>query len=840
MSIRYALSLVMAAGITISAASPVFAGSLTPSAPPGTATNYTLSDIFTRLSTDAAAGAHAYAPTTTPQSTFPTLSDIYNAIPTVDAANIRSGVSILGIVGSLLQALGNAGAGDVFSGVTFSSSTASNQTGTLALACATSTFDGVSNRVPDAYDGAGNGTNRWCMTDSATAGASDILTGKKAWVNGAEVNGSVPAGANVTGANGLLSFIIPNGLYSGSKTAAAADSNLVAGNILNTASIFGVTGSYNIANLTIGNVKSGATFGTSSTGTLLQALGNAGVGDVLSGKTFSSSTAANVSGTIPVKTGDNAVVTSATSTNKLLLTPLVGYYDGTATVSTTSAAFTAANIAGGVNLFGILGTMSAGYSYGDSSAEKVLTTATGAGTYNAANLITSNVKSGITFGTSSTGTYTAAAASGYPGSGWVANGSGDGSTALNKANCDAQAASSWAWFSDMNNNGVTTDPEDGVCVQTTVGGSLPSASWNGAVLMGAAHASTTATSVGTSNTFTSTTTSWAVANAYVNSIASWGGSNACWGVVQSNSTSTVTVYGQWLGNATATGYPACSSVPQANDTLQIYNDGQYDNSWIGDYTCTGNFPSGTVVPHSYPTVTDTGALAKTDCYDGKRDLLPNIADRAMYNGTVTATGTDGLAVNDIITDGNIAAGAVYANVYIGQKILITSGTGSGSTGIITSNSSTTNSFTVTGWSSTAPDVGSAYSVIYIIPRSYTKGANDTLQNKGPLSPKVLNTWTGTRLPTFQDFYDYCGKSGSTNGQYVANSSDPLSSVKTYGNYGNQIGRTTQVINLANTNNEWLSGQNYYNNALGAGSYACSLVYNNSVYSGNRFRAVFRP
>jgi hypothetical protein len=416
---------------------------------------------------------------------------------------------------------------------------------------------------------------------------------------------------------------------------------------------------------------------------------------------------------------------------------------------------------------------------------------------------------------------------GYPGSGWVRNSTGSGSTPLTQATCNAQATTSWVWFSDMNNNGVTTDPEDGVCIQTTVGGSLPSASWNGAVLMGAALASTTATSIGTSNTYTETGTSMTI-NAYNNSIAGWGGSNSCFGVVQSNSANTVTVYGQWL-NAS---YGTCSSVPQVGDTLQIYNDGRYDNSWIGDYTCTGNFPNGTVVAHSYPTIADTGAIAVTDCKDGKRDVLPNITDRSIYNGTVTATSTN------VITDSNIASGAIGANVYIGQEILITSGTGSGSTGIIQSN--TINSFTIVGWSSTAPDVGSAYSIIYIIPRGYTVGVTDIAQNKGPLSPKVLNEWTGTRLPTFEDFYDYCGKSGSTNGLYVANSSDPLSSDKAYGNYGNQIGRTKQVINLANTNWEWLSGQFSVSGALVAGGLACSYVLNTGVSGSYRVRGVFRP
>ncbi|MEB5016543.1 hypothetical protein RXP78_29870, partial [Pseudomonas aeruginosa] len=65
--------------------------------------------------------------------------------------------------------------------------------------------------------------------------------------------------------------------------------------------------------------------------------------------------------------------------NTLKLTPPIGYYDGTATVSTTSTAFDPANIKSGTYLFGIVGTL-ASLLYGDNDASKVLTTATSPGT----------------------------------------------------------------------------------------------------------------------------------------------------------------------------------------------------------------------------------------------------------------------------------------------------------------------------------------------------------------------------------------------------------------------------------------------------------------------------
>ncbi len=81
-------------------------------------------------------------------------------------------------------------------------------------------------------------------TSSGDAVAGEILTGKKAWVDGSEVTGDIAAGSNVSGGDGLKTFTIFDGLYSGSKTATANDTDLVAGNIKDTIVILGVTGTY--------------------------------------------------------------------------------------------------------------------------------------------------------------------------------------------------------------------------------------------------------------------------------------------------------------------------------------------------------------------------------------------------------------------------------------------------------------------------------------------------------------------------------------------------------------------------------------------------------------------
>ena len=118
-----------------------------------------------------------------------------------------------------------------------------------------------------------------------------------------------------------------------------------------------------------------------------------------------------------------------------------------------------------------------------------------------------------------------------------------------------------------------------------------------------------------------------------------GTASNCWGVVKSNTSDTITVYGSWLSSA----YASNCGTPDATSVFAVEGaDGfaAYDNSWIGDWTCTGSFPSGAPSWGSFPTSAQVGAgaiaLATTDCYDGTRDLLPTEASRAVKTGTATA------------------------------------------------------------------------------------------------------------------------------------------------------------------------------------------------------------
>jgi len=277
----------------------VRAGSLSPLTTPA-ATSYTLTDIYNRLSTNASAtaGSHAFTPPGAPTGSLHTLTQIYDAIPAIDATKVFSGTTYLGV------------------------------DGTLNLACNTATFDGTANKVADGYDGAGNGTNRFCMTDSGDAVAGNILSGKVAWVDGLAVTGTMPTQTLSTGSQTLSA-----GYYS-ATTLSTVDSDFSAPNIANGVNIFGVTG------------------------TGLIAEGNASANSVLETATFSSSTAVNVTGTIPVKTGNTVVASSSAQSTSLVLTVPNGYYSGSdsITVSTSSAGLLASNILGTANIFGVAGT----------------------------------------------------------------------------------------------------------------------------------------------------------------------------------------------------------------------------------------------------------------------------------------------------------------------------------------------------------------------------------------------------------------------------------------------------------------------------------------------------
>ena len=832
-------------GITIlsflAAVSVVRAGNLDSPGSPGS-TMYTLSDIYQRLMTNQPAdeGDHEFKPVGEPTSSFHTLKEIYEAIPTVDPSKIKLNQSYLGVTGMLTPDGGTASAADLFSGKTANLSNDWNlDTGTLNLACNTSTFDGTDNKVLDAYDGGGNGNNRWCMKDTGNAAAGDILDGKIGWVGGQEVTGTMENVGQQNITPETADQDIQQGYHNGTGKV-AGDTDLISENIKSGVSIFDVSGNSNVVDT---------------------ASGDAIAGEIVSGKKAwidgleITGTQANV--------GQQTITPGATSQ-----TITLGYHDGTGSVL-GDADLVSGNIRSGISLFGIDGnsnvvnTTSGNalaadiltgktawvdgseitgiaeiLAYGDNNAARVLTTASSAGTYDAENLSASTVKRGTAYGVSKTGEY-----SGFPGTGWTANGSGDGSTSLNQTNCEN--AADWKWFEDSNGDGDTTDPEDGECVRTST---VTSDSWNGAKQMNGYSLADTTMASGTSNSVTVSGTPW-TADRYKNEIVKIisGTGSGCWGIVKTNTTSTITVFGSWLQSS----YAACASTPDDTSHIQVFDDNKYDNSFIGDYSCSGNYPNGTVSLGSYPA-SGTIALAVTDCYDGKRDILPDEEDdRWVISGTAdSATATT-------ITDADLG---LEPNAWIGQKISITSGTGDNSYGFIESN--TGSEIVVTDWlGGDDPASGSTFKIIYILPRSaYVGGtgmsqiiggtSDDRKASQGPLTQEILKEWKGTRLPTSSDFIGFCGATGGDSDNTAGDSnyhSSGASNNATIGNYGSNVARgknlapNDEYMNLSNSGKwEWLSEQHYYINARVAGGHACSYFSVSNVHSSSRFRAVFRP
>ena len=80
----------------------VKAGTLTPSATPS-ATSYTLEDIYIRLTANTAAteANHDLSTTTSPAASFYTLTQIYDSVPTINAAKLLDDTTYLGITGTM-------------------------------------------------------------------------------------------------------------------------------------------------------------------------------------------------------------------------------------------------------------------------------------------------------------------------------------------------------------------------------------------------------------------------------------------------------------------------------------------------------------------------------------------------------------------------------------------------------------------------------------------------------------------------------------------------------------------------------------------------------------------
>ena len=92
----------------------------------------------------------------------------------------------------------------------------------------------------------GGGTAKFLDTSDADAVAGEILSGKKAYVNGSLVTGNISSKAAATYTPGTSDQTISSGQYLSGTQTISGDANLVAANILSGKSIFGVSGSLSV------------------------------------------------------------------------------------------------------------------------------------------------------------------------------------------------------------------------------------------------------------------------------------------------------------------------------------------------------------------------------------------------------------------------------------------------------------------------------------------------------------------------------------------------------------------------------------------------------------------
>jgi hypothetical protein len=312
-----------------------------PATPPSAGSGMpTLTDIYNRLATGSVVPvAPAFQePVAGPGSgTGFTLAQIAAKLPSSDLINGATAAQVL--FGRTFWGLRTDGTWGSQGGTALAGSNVTGGPGLLTFAIPDGVYTGRAATAADpnlATSNVRGGVNIFGVagktevvdTTSATAAvAADVASGKQAFVNGNVVNGSALAGANVTGGNALLTFAIPNGIYTG-RTATAADTNLVTGNVRAGVNIFGVAGKTEVVDTTLG--ATAAVAGNLATGK--QAFVN---GSIVSG---SAAAGANV-------TGGNALLTFAIPN---------GIYAGrTATAADTN--LVTGNIRAGVNIFGVAG-----------------------------------------------------------------------------------------------------------------------------------------------------------------------------------------------------------------------------------------------------------------------------------------------------------------------------------------------------------------------------------------------------------------------------------------------------------------------------------------------------
>ncbi len=184
------------------------------------------------------------------------------------AGNIKNGVNVFGVTGTVIQSTGNAVAGEVLTGRTFSNAGAAGVAGAMPNRGGVSITPGTADQTIAAgyHNGSGTvdgdadlastniksgvdlfGVTGAVIESAGDAAAGDVLTGKTfSNASAAGVSGTMPDNGAVNIMPGTSEQNILAGYHDGTGTV-AGDANLASSNIKSGIDIFGVTGAYPLA-----------------------------------------------------------------------------------------------------------------------------------------------------------------------------------------------------------------------------------------------------------------------------------------------------------------------------------------------------------------------------------------------------------------------------------------------------------------------------------------------------------------------------------------------------------------------------------------------------------------
>jgi hypothetical protein len=256
----------LALGLSLVSICLLFAGDLTPTAAPDNSASamFKIEDLYQRL-LNGTAGTKRSAGFTEPSAgptagTMHSLNDIMSKMPTKDDTNGAAETNVLqgkkfwgltsGQWGPRVGSMPNIGQQNV-------TPTSADQSISQGY------HDGSGKVAGDANLVTGNikagvtifgvsGKTEVVDTTSGDAVAGDLLAGKKAWVDGTEVTGTMSNVGTQNITPGTSNVTITQGYHSGSGQV-TGDADLVSGNIRAGVNLFGVSGNSNVVNTSSGD-----------------------------------------------------------------------------------------------------------------------------------------------------------------------------------------------------------------------------------------------------------------------------------------------------------------------------------------------------------------------------------------------------------------------------------------------------------------------------------------------------------------------------------------------------------------------------------------------------------